>query len=65
MAPCLKLRGAAWSGVPGGIRHLGCGEAIAAEVPDGGVLSNPMWQHRVENVGETEIHAVIVELKEG
>ncbi|HUF09444.1 MAG TPA: hypothetical protein VMO47_09000, partial [Rhodothermales bacterium] len=44
--------------------HLPNGEVIEAEVPDGGFLSNPMWQHRVENVGESEVHAVIVELKE-
>jgi quercetin dioxygenase-like cupin family protein len=45
--------------------HLPNGETVEAEVPDGGVLSNAMWKHRVENVGETDIHAVIVELKEG
>ena len=39
-------------------------EVVEAEIPDGGVLSNPSWQHTVENVGETDIHAIIVELKE-
>lgn len=44
--------------------HLPDGQVIEAEFPDGGVLSSPMWQHRVENVGETDIHAVIFELNQ-
>jgi len=44
--------------------HLPDGNVIEAEVPDGGTLSNPSWEHYVENVGDTDIHAVVVELKQ-
>ena len=44
--------------------HLPEGDPLELEIPDGGTLSHVSWRHRVENVGETDIHAVIVELKE-
>jgi oxalate decarboxylase/phosphoglucose isomerase-like protein (cupin superfamily) len=40
------------------------GNIVDAEISDGGVLSNPAWTHAVQNTGETDIHAIIVELKE-
>lgn len=42
--------------------HLPDGNVAEVEIPDGGTLSNPSWEHYVENVGDTEIHAIVVEL---
>lgn len=44
--------------------HLPGGEVNEAEIPDGGVISHEAWTHRVENVGATDIHAIVVEFKE-
>ena len=38
------------------------GDPIEAEIPDGGVLTHEMWKHSVENIGDTDVHAIIVEL---
>ena len=42
--------------------HVG-GESMELEVPDGHTMTHEAWTHRVENVGETDIHAIIVERK--
>ena len=33
------------------------------EIPDGHVLSHEAWTHSVKNIGDTDIHAVIRELR--
>ncbi len=43
--------------------HLPDGETMDAEFPDGGVMEHDEWTHRVENTGDTDIVAVIFELK--
>lgn len=42
--------------------HVG-DEAMEAEVPDGHVMAHEPWTHRVENIGTTDIHAIIFEMK--
>ena len=44
--------------------HLPDGETMEAELPDGAVMWHEPWTHRVENIGSTDIRAVIVENKE-
>ncbi len=39
------------------------GESMEAEFPDGGVMDHEPWTHQVENIGDTDIHAIIFELK--
>ncbi len=39
------------------------GETREAEFPDGGVMAHGVWTHRVENIGDNDIHAVIFETK--
>ena len=41
--------------------HLPEGNPIEAELPNGHVMWHDAWTHKVENVGETDIHAIIVE----
>ena len=41
--------------------HLPDGATAELEIPDGHVMWHEEWTHRVENIGDTEIHAVIVE----
>ncbi len=43
--------------------HLADGDSMEAEFPDGGVMEHEAWTHQVENVGDTDIHAIIFELK--
>lgn len=43
--------------------HLPEGEPLEAEFPDGGVMWHEPWTHRVQNVGDSDIKAVIVEAK--
>lgn len=43
--------------------HLPEGEPLEVEFPDGGVMWHEPWTHRVENVGDSDIRAVIVEAK--
>lgn len=45
--------------------HLPEGEAVEAEFPDGGVMWHEPWTHRVENVGSSDLEAIIVESKTG
>ena len=41
--------------------HLPNGDVVDAEIPDGHVMWNEAWTHRVENVGTTDVIAIIVE----
>lgn len=43
--------------------HLPGGETAEAEFPDGGVMWHEPWTHRVENVGTSDVLAIIVESK--
>jgi hypothetical protein len=43
--------------------HLGDGESVDVELPDGHVMWHEPWTHQVENLGDTDIRAVIVEAK--
>lgn len=43
--------------------HLPGGETADAELPDGHVMWHEAWTHTVENVGSTDIRAIIVESK--
>lgn len=41
--------------------HLPGGEAVEAELPDHSVMWHEAWTHRVENIGTTDVLAIIVE----
>jgi len=43
--------------------HLPEGEAAELELPDGHTMWHEPWTHRVENVGPSDIRAIIVENK--
>jgi hypothetical protein len=43
--------------------HLPDGDAIEAEIPDGHVMWHEAWTHTIENVGASDIKAIIVESK--
>ena len=43
--------------------HMEGGETMEAEFPDGGVMAHGAWTHRVENIGDDDIHAIIFETK--
>ncbi len=43
--------------------HLPDGGTAEAEFPDGHVMWHEPWTHRVENIGESDIRAIIVESK--
>jgi len=43
--------------------HLPDRETAEAEPPDRGVIWHEEWTHRVENIGASDIHAIIVEGK--
>ena len=43
--------------------HLASGDVMEADIPDGHVMWHEGWTHRVENVGTTDIRAIIVETK--
>jgi mannose-6-phosphate isomerase-like protein (cupin superfamily) len=43
--------------------HLPDGGAVEADIPDGHVMWNEAWTHRVENIGSSDILAIIVEAK--
>ncbi len=45
--------------------HLPDGGAVEAELPDGHVMWNEAWTHQVENIGNSDIKAIIVEDKRG
>ena len=39
------------------------GKSMEKEIPDGGTMAHAGWTHTVKNVGVTDIHAIIAELK--
>lgn len=41
--------------------HLPDGNAAEVDIPDGHVMWHEAWTHRVENIGDHDIHAIIVE----
>ena len=41
--------------------HLPDDEVVEADLPDGHVMWHEAWTHTVENVGDTDIKAIIVE----
>ncbi len=43
--------------------YLPDGVTAEAEFPDGGVMWHEPWTHRVENIGPSDIRAIIVESK--
>jgi hypothetical protein len=43
--------------------HLPDGGAVEAELPNGHVMWHDAWTHTVENVGVSDIKAIIVESK--
>lgn len=43
--------------------HLPDGRAVEADIPDGHVMWHEAWTHQVENVGSTDLYAIIVESK--
>ncbi len=43
--------------------HLPDGESVELEVPDGHVMQHEPWTHRVENIGATDIKAILFERK--
>ena len=45
--------------------HLPDGGAAELEPPDGFVMWHEEWTHRVENIGASDIQAIIVESKQG
>jgi beta-alanine degradation protein BauB len=45
--------------------HLEGGETAEAQFPDGHVMWHEPWTHRVENIGDRDIRAIIVESKNG
>jgi len=42
--------------------HVG-DDVVNLDIPDGHVMHHEPWTHRVENVGDQEIHAILFELK--
>ena len=45
--------------------HLPDGGVAEVDLPDGHVMWHEAWTHRVENVGSSDIYAIIVENKDG
>lgn len=43
--------------------HLPDGGAVEVELPDGHVMWHEAWTHLVENIGASDIRAIIVESK--
>ena len=44
--------------------HLPDGKCVEADVPDGHVMWNEGWTHRAENIGSSDLQAIIVESKQ-
>jgi len=44
--------------------HLPDGAIAEAELPDGHVMWHEAWTHRVQNVGASDIYAIIVESRQ-
>ena len=50
--------------ISGGTARVHVGEEVVEmEIPDGHTMWHDAWTHRVENVGDTPIHAIIFEPK--
>jgi len=45
--------------------HLPGGESVELEIPDGHAMKHEPWTHRVENIGTTDIKAVLFERSGG
>jgi hypothetical protein len=45
--------------------HLPDGESAEVDLPDGHVMWHEPWTHKVENLGASDIRAIIVESKGG
>ena len=43
--------------------HVG-NESVEADIPDGHLMEHEAWTHRVENIGDSDIHAIIVEFQD-
>jgi beta-alanine degradation protein BauB len=43
--------------------HLPGGGEAELEIPDGHVMWHEAWTHRVENIGDTEVCAIVIETK--
>jgi len=43
--------------------HLPGGEIVEADIPDGHVMAHEAWTHSVENTGDSDIKAIIFEVK--
>ena len=41
--------------------HLPDADAVELEIPDGHVMKHEPWTHRVENIGTTDIKAILFE----
>ncbi len=44
--------------------HLPDGGVMEADLPDGHVMWHEEWTHRVQNVGTSDVHAIVVETKQ-
>ena len=42
--------------------HLPDGTSMEADIPDGHVMHHDPWTHRVENIGDTHVKAIIFEI---
>ncbi len=45
--------------------HLPDGQTMEVDLPDGHVMWHEPWTHRVENAGQSDIRAIIVEDQQG
>ena len=45
--------------------HMPNGATAELEPPDGFMMWHEAWTHQVENIGSTDIHAIVVESKAG
>lgn len=43
--------------------HLPDGQSVELEIPDGHAMKHEPWTHRVENIGTTNIKAILFERK--
>ncbi len=44
--------------------HLPDGGAMEADLPDGHVMWHEEWTHQVQNLGTSDVHAIVVETKQ-
>ncbi len=47
----------------GKVRIYVGGETMEVDIPDGHVMAHEPWTHTVENIGDTDIHAILFERK--